>query len=107
MTVSPLQSIIIDMSEHHKKGFVANPKVVLREEFDNSAILFDPETGNTFGINPIGVIVWKHLNGLNNLADIADIVCERADAVHSDVMSDIEAFMQNAVDLGLASYKVK
>ena len=32
---------------------VANSLVVLREEFDDWAVLFDPDTGSGFGINPM------------------------------------------------------
>jgi len=95
------------MNEHNKKGAIANPVVVLREEFDDRAILFDPETGNTFGINLIGVLVWKNLDGRHSIDEIAKIVCERAEAVPSDVTSHIENFVQAAVDLGLVGYEVK
>ena len=33
---------------------VANPLIVLREEFDDWAILFDPDTGNAFGLQSSG-----------------------------------------------------
>ena len=54
------------MMSHNNKP-VANPLVVLREEFDDWAVLFDPDTGNAFGLSPVGVFVWKLLDG-----------CERA-----------------------------
>jgi SynChlorMet cassette protein ScmD len=95
------------MNEHNKKGVIANPLVMLREEFDNRAILFDPETGNTFGVNPIGVLVWKHLDGLHSIDEIAEIVLEKAEAVPPNVTSHIENFLKAAVDLGLAGYEVK
>ena len=41
---------------------VANPLIVLREEFDDWAILFDPDTGSAVGINPVGVAIWKVLD---------------------------------------------
>ncbi len=44
------------MQDHDKPIPVANPSVVLREEFDNRAILFDPDTGDAFGINPVGAL---------------------------------------------------
>ena len=34
---------------------VVNPLIVLRIEFDDWAILFDPDTGEGFTINPVGV----------------------------------------------------
>ena len=41
----------------------ANPDVVLREEFDDWAILFNPDTGRGFGLNPTGVYLWKIFDG--------------------------------------------
>jgi hypothetical protein len=40
---------------------VANPLIVLHEEFDDWAILLDPDRGNAFGLNPTGIFVWKLL----------------------------------------------
>ena len=34
---------------------VANPMVVLREEFDDWALLFDPDTNDIFTIDPVSV----------------------------------------------------
>lgn len=31
--------------------------LVLREEFDDWAVIFDPDRGNTYALNPIGVIL--------------------------------------------------
>jgi len=49
---------------------VANPLVVLREEFDDWAVLFDPDSGNAFGLNPLGVFIWKLLDGHRTIEDI-------------------------------------
>ena len=49
---------------------IANPLIVLREEFDDWAILFDPDSGDAFGLNPIGVHIWKRLDGNHAVKDI-------------------------------------
>ncbi len=49
------------MTDDHKP--IVNPYVQLREEFDDWAILFNPDTGRGFGLNPTGVRVWKLLDG--------------------------------------------
>ena len=49
---------------------LANPLIVLREEFDDWAILFDPDQGNAYGLNPISVFIWQHLDGKHNVDDI-------------------------------------
>jgi len=44
--------------------------VVLREEFDDWAVLFNPETADAVGINPVGVAIWKLLDGRHSLEEI-------------------------------------
>ncbi len=43
---------------------LANPLVVLREEFDDCAVLFNPyRCDSVVGINPMGIAVWKRMYG--------------------------------------------
>ncbi|MDD4340246.1 MAG: SynChlorMet cassette protein ScmD [Syntrophales bacterium] len=84
---------------------MANPLVVLREEFDDWAILFDPDTGSAFGINPIGVMVWKLLDGCHSLEKITDIIREAAEEVPEDVAEHIRDFVRATVEFGLAGPK--
>ena len=53
---------------------IANPVVVLREEFDDWAILFNPDTAEATAINPTGVLVWKHMDGRRGLGEIVAAV---------------------------------
>ena len=46
---------------------IANPVCVLREEFDDWAVLFNPDTADAVGINPVGVAVWKLMDGRRDL----------------------------------------
>jgi len=80
----------------------ANPWVVLREEFDDWAILFDPETGNAVGINPSAVFIWKLLDGEHTLDAILKKAREHAEDVPEDVRDHIEAFVDELVATGLA-----
>jgi SynChlorMet cassette protein ScmD len=82
----------------------ANPLVILREEFDDWAILFDPDTGNAFGINPIGVLVWKRLDGRSDMATILQDIRDASDPIPADVEEQVRDFIRTAVDLGLAVY---
>jgi SynChlorMet cassette protein ScmD len=89
------------MDDLSAKRTVANPSIVLREEFDNWAILFDPDTGNTFGLNPIGVLIWKHLDGRRTIGEIIDQIREEAENVSPDVASHVSEFISNVSRLGL------
>ncbi|HOK07031.1 MAG TPA: SynChlorMet cassette protein ScmD [Syntrophales bacterium] len=94
------------MDDVNERIPIANPAVVLREEFDDWAIVFDPDTGQAFGLNPIGVMVWKSLDGKGSVAAIARRIREEAEGVPEDVEEHIRTFMEAAVRLGLAGYEV-
>ena len=66
--------------EPHDKP-IANPLVVLREEFDDWAILFDPDTGNAFGLNPTGVYLWKLLDGEHSIDEMLQSLRQEAEEV--------------------------
>jgi len=93
------------MKDPEEKNPVANPLIVLREEFDDWAILFDPETGNTFSINPIGVLIWKQLDGRHTLGEIVEQIKEAAADVPDDVSGHVQNFIRNAVERGLIAYE--
>jgi SynChlorMet cassette protein ScmD len=60
---------------------IANPLVVLREEFDDWAVLFDPDSGNAFGLSPTGVYLWKLVDGRHTLDALLDKIRGHADNV--------------------------
>ena len=86
---------------------IANPLIVLREEFDDWAILFDPDTGDAFGLNPIGVRIWKRLDGNHSLKDILKDLQEGYDDVPDEAESDLQEFVEDLVQRGLVGYEVQ
>jgi SynChlorMet cassette protein ScmD len=85
----------------------ANPLIVLREEFDDWAILFDPDTGNAFGLNPVGVFIWKLLDGNHSPEDIVKGLRENAEEVPGEADEHLDEFLQDLVKKGLAGYEVQ
>ncbi|MBW6485878.1 MAG: SynChlorMet cassette protein ScmD [Syntrophobacterales bacterium] len=81
----------------------AKPLIVLREEFDDWALLFNPDTGNTFTLNPWGVFIWKLLDGQQTLAAITEAIREAAEDVPAEVESQVEEFIREIARLGLAA----
>ena len=86
------------MPQHDRP--IANPLVVLREEFDNWAVLFNPDTADAMGINPVGVAVWKLMDGQRTLQDIAAQIGERFSEVPQNAVEDIGAFVENLAQHG-------
>jgi SynChlorMet cassette protein ScmD len=95
------------MQDHNKSVPVANPSVILREEFDNWAILFDPDTGDTFGINPVGVFIWKRLDGLRSIHDILKELRKNYENISEKAEEHLKVFIQEIVEKGFAEHKTQ
>ena len=70
-----------------------NPSVVLREEFDDWGVLFDTEKGEGFCINPMGIFIWKQLDGTKNTSDLTKEITEN----FSDVPKDLNEHVKDLI----------
>ncbi|MCX5686437.1 MAG: SynChlorMet cassette protein ScmD [Candidatus Omnitrophica bacterium] len=86
---------------------VANPMIVLREEFDDWALLFDPDTSEVFTVDPVSVFIWKRLDGKHTKEDIVKDLRERCDGVPKDAATHVGNFMEDLVKRGLAGHELK
>lgn len=86
---------------------IANPVVVLREEFDDWAVLFNPDTAEALGINPVGVAVWKLLDGHRTLDEIVALLGEQFEGVGPGAAEDLSAYMAELAASGLVGYEVE
>jgi len=86
---------------------IANPSIVFRDDFDDWAILFDPDSGESFGLNPVGVFVWKKLDGKHTVDDILVELRENCEDVPEEAEDDLEEFVDDLVKQGLAGYEIK
>ena len=107
-----MEMAMMETEEHlrdrmtEKKYPLANPQIVLREEFDDWAILFDPDTGKAFGLNPVGVFIWKLLDGRHSIPDILARMQESVEKVPPEAKEDLEGWVQELVSRGLAGYEM-
>lgn len=86
---------------------VANPLIVLREEFDDWAVLFDPDSGDGFGLNPVGVFIWKCLDGRHTFQDILNDLRRESNDVPEEAEGHLKEFIQNLLEQGLAGYETQ
>ncbi len=86
---------------------VANPELVLREEFDDWAILFDPDTGDGFGLNPVSVYIWKLLDGRHSEEDILRELSGAFDDVPHDADVHLSEFVKDLANRGFVGYEVE
>ncbi|MCD1294901.1 SynChlorMet cassette protein ScmD [Methanocella sp. CWC-04] len=84
---------------------IANPSIVLREEFDDWALLYDPNTGETFGLNPTGVFIWKHLDGDHTVEDVFGELTENCEGVPDSYKNDVIEFILDLENRGLVGSK--
>lgn len=91
---------------HTEDKPVANPVLVLREEFDDWAVLFDPDTGAGFGLNPVSVLIWKCLDGGHTLEDIHGQLCAVCEEVPGNARQDIADFVDDLISRGYAGFEI-
>ena len=84
----------------NSKKPMANPVVVLRKEFDDWAVLFNPDTAEAVGVNPIGVAIWELLTGKNSLEDITHQIKRNFSDVPGSAAKEIQIFIEDLMNRG-------
>ena len=74
---------------------IADPQVVLRDDFAGWAVLFHPLTGEAAGIGPVGLVIWKLLDGQRTLAEVAAQVQAQCADAPSTILADTLAFVDD------------
>ncbi len=82
---------------------IANPYVVLREEFDDWAVLFNPDTGQGFGLNPTGVYLWKLLDGEHPMREMLKALRRDFKEVPQGADAHIVAFVEELTEHGMVT----
>jgi SynChlorMet cassette protein ScmD len=84
---------------------IPNPLIVLREEFDDWAILFNPDTAEALGINPIGVVIWKLIDGRHCIEDIISHIEDHFTDVPDGAADHVAKFIENLAEQGFVGYE--
>jgi SynChlorMet cassette protein ScmD len=82
----------------HKKD-----QVVIREEFDDWALIFDPDTGKVCGVNPVGVQIWKMIDGKRTIRDISRMIAEKYPDASESAEEDVTSFVASISEKGYAT----
>jgi SynChlorMet cassette protein ScmD len=85
---------------------IANPIAVLREEFDDWAVLFNPDSGQAVGINPVGVAIWKLLDGQHTVADIVAEIKHHFADVPDAAPEHVAAFVNDLASGGFVGHEL-
>ena len=84
---------------------VINPVIVLRKEFDNWAVLYNPDTAEAVGINPVGVEIWELLAADFDLAGISAVIRHQYADVPDDVEAAINSFIKELAQHGFVAFE--
>lgn len=91
--------------ETKKYNPLANSSMVLREEFDDWALLLDPDTNDIFAIDPIGVFIWKRLDGKHSHEDILKELKKICDDMPEDAGNHVDDFIRQLEERGFVGYE--
>lgn len=69
-----------------------NPLIVFRKEFDRSALLFNPENGETFGLNPTSAVLWECFSREMDENQALEALREKVRVLPENALEDIRGF---------------
>lgn len=81
--------------------YIRNPDVGLREESEDGALLFEPDSGQVKVINPTGLFIWTLCDGSHTVEDMIQAIQNEYDDVPLDVVTeDVQNFVSMMFDTG-------
>ncbi len=86
--------------------FRTNPSLIIRDDFDDFAILFDPHSGKAFGLNPVGVLIWNLLKNEGTIDGIISQVKSNCHNITGNAEQDVYAFVDKLEKNGLIGRRI-
>ena len=78
--------------------YMHNPDVIVKEEDEDGALVFNPETDRILVLNPTAFFVWKQCDGSRTMADIVQTVADKFEGVPQDEMeSQVATYINEMV----------
>lgn len=72
-----------------------DPRAQLREDFEDWTILFHPMIGEVVGLDPVGVLTWRLIDGRRSAEEIAAALRARFEDAPPTVREDTLEFLQS------------
>jgi hypothetical protein len=81
--------------------YLCNPDVVLREEDESGALLFNPDTNQVKVLNATGLFIWKQFQSENSPDAVLKAITEAfEDVPEAQVTDDVAAFLNELLQTG-------
>ena len=75
---------------------------LVHTDMDGDTVMLDLERGEYFGIGGVGSRVWELLVRPISVEEMAQVICAEYDVDETTCRSDMQAFVAQLVDHGLA-----
>ncbi len=76
--------------------------VVIRVESDDYALLYDPHTGESFVLDPVGVFICQRLDGEHTVGRIVEESSVAFDGMPENAAVQVKEFVEDLVAKNLA-----
>ena len=74
------------------------PQISLREEYDDWALLYNPDNGRSVGLTPTGVRIWESLSAGKDLDGIIQTLTKKFEPLPEDNQKDIQAGYAHTIE---------
>jgi len=86
--------------------YIRNPDVSLREEDEEGALLFNPDTNQVKVLNNTAICIWKLCNGQNNIQFFIETIKGEFDQVPDDLIAQhIQNYLDELMESGFIGEK--
>jgi SynChlorMet cassette protein ScmD len=86
---------------------ILNPDAVLRQESDDWAVLFDPDSGEAYALDSVGVFIAQRLDGNKSIMQIVRELGEFFENIPPEADEHALAFVNSLLEKGMAGFDLK
>lgn len=80
-----------------------NPETILRRDFGEPPLLFQPLFGEVAALSPMGMAIWQAVDGQRSVAEIAAQIQAQCEGAPPDLVDDVAAFLKDLQRRGFVS----
>lgn len=84
-----------------KSRLIKNPDLLVKEEDEDGALVFNPDTDKVLVLNPSALFIWRRCDGNARLGDLVAGVCHAFSGVPKErVGEEVRGFIEKMVAEG-------
>lgn len=82
---------------------IPNPEALLRRDFGEPPLLFQPLFGEVVALSPVALTIWQAVDGQRSVAEIAAQIQSQCEGTPPDLADDVAAFLKDLQRRGFVS----